>query len=167
MKSSTKTAVVSAAVIIIFVAYVASQRYGQPSSVSSSSSTSGQTDQTGQGQTPVTTPVTTPVSTPVSTPTQPAGAFKDGTYDGPVTDAYFGNVQVSAVISGGKLADVKFLMYPNHNGESSSINRRAMPKLTSEAVALQGAQVDIVSGATQTSQAFQQSLQSALDKAKA
>ena len=98
---------------------------------------------------------------------KPKGQYADGTYTGGAADAYYGTVQVEAVIQGGKLADVKFLQYPNTHSTSVFINEQAMPYLTQEAVAAQSANVNIISGATFTSQAFQQSLASALSQAKA
>jgi uncharacterized protein with FMN-binding domain len=107
-----------------------------------------------------------PTSTPLPAPTAtPEGQYKDGTYDGPVVDAYYGNVQVEAVIQGGKLADVQFLDYPKDRRTSREINQQAMPWLTQEAVQVQNANVDLIGGATFTSQAFVQSLQFALDQA--
>ena len=93
------------------------------------------------------------------------GQYVDGTYVGSVTDAYYGNVQVEAVISGGKLSDVRFLQYPSDRSTSRFINGQAMPMLTSEAVQAQSSNVDIVSGATDTSMAFQQSLSAARSQA--
>lgn len=93
------------------------------------------------------------------------GQYKDGTYTGSVADAYYGNIQVQAIISGGKITDVQFLQYPNDNGTSHMINTQAMPYLRQEAITAQSAQVDIVSGASDSSQAFQQSLSSALSQA--
>ena len=107
-----------------------------------------------------------PTSTPLPAPSAtPEGQYKDGTYDGPVVDAYYGNVQVEAVIQDGKLADVQFLDYPKDRRTSREINQQAMPWLTQEAVQVQNANVDLIGGATFTSQAFVQSLQSALDQA--
>ena len=48
---------------------------------------------------------------------------------------------------------------------SQTVNSAAVPILVREAVAAQGINFDVVSGATYTSDAFAQSLQSALDKA--
>ena len=92
--------------------------------------------------------------------------YKDGEYSGPVTDAYYGLVQVKAVIQQGKIADVQFLQFPNDRRTSIRINNIAMPYLITEAIQAQSAQVDIISGATLTSEAFAQSLQSALASAK-
>ena len=84
----------------------------------------------------------------------------------PVTDAYFGSVQVAAVIQNGALANVQVLQYPSDQGTSKRISGTAMPKLIQEAIQTQSANIDIVSGATQTSQAFSQSLAAALAIAK-
>lgn len=107
-----------------------------------------------------------PTATPLPAPTAtPQGQYKDGTYNGPVVDAFYGNVQVEAVIQGGKLTDVQFLDYPHDRRTSRFINQQAMPWLTQEAVQVQSANVDLISGATFTSEGFVQSLQSALDQA--
>ena len=100
------------------------------------------------------------------TPTQTSGMYKDGTYTGTAADAYYGYIQVKAVISGGKLVDVQFLQYPSDQRESIRINTEAMPLLKQEALQAQSANVDIVSHATDSSQAFQESLASALSQAK-
>ena len=92
--------------------------------------------------------------------------YRDGQYTGDVTDAFYGNVQVQATVAGGKITDVTFLQYPSDRSRSVNINSQAMPYLKQEAIAAQSANVDIVSGATATSQAFVSSLASALSQAK-
>lgn len=91
--------------------------------------------------------------------------YKDGTYTGSVADAYYGNVQVAVTIASGKISDVKFLQYPNTHQTSVYINNQAMPYLKQEALQAQNSKVQIISGATYTSEAFQQSLESALSQA--
>lgn len=93
------------------------------------------------------------------------GAYKDGSYTGSTEDAYYGNVQVKATISGGKLTSVTFLDYPHTHQTSVYINQQAMPYLQQEAIKAQSANVNIISGATYTSQAFIQSLSNALSQA--
>jgi len=125
----------------------------------------------------VTEPVTTPTDSgqtassnlPPPTATTPIGSqkYKNGSFTGSVEDAFYGNVQVKVVISGGKITDVQFLQYPNDRQNSVYINSQAMPYLKSEAIQAQSAAVDIVSGATATSLAFQKSLATALQGAKA
>ena len=92
--------------------------------------------------------------------------YKDGIFTGDVVDAYYGDIQVSATISNGKLSDIGFLKYPQGNNETNEKSSHSLPILKSEAIASQSAKVDIVSGATQTAQGFMISLNSALNKAK-
>ena len=93
-------------------------------------------------------------------------SYKDGVYTGNVTDAYYGNVQVQVTIKGSKITNVQFLDYPQDRRTSIEINSQATPYLKSEAISAQSANVDIVSGATATSEAFISSLSSALSQAK-
>ncbi len=94
------------------------------------------------------------------------GPYQDGQYIGNVADAYYGNVQVEATIQSGQITDVKFLQYPSDRSTSRYINGQAMPYLIQEAIQAQNANVDIISGATDTSGAFRESLAYALAKAK-
>lgn len=102
---------------------------------------------------------------PTATP-KPQGQYKDGSYTGSVADAFYGPLQVQVTIAGGKITNVQFLQAPNDRQESIAINQQADPMLAQEAVQAQSATVDIVSGATDSSQAFVQSMQSALSQAK-
>lgn len=92
--------------------------------------------------------------------------YNDGTYIGPIVDAYYGNVQVKAIISNAKLTDVQFLDYPHDRGTSVRINSYALPILKQEAIQAQSANVNAVSGASATSPAFIESLTGALNQAK-
>lgn len=94
-------------------------------------------------------------------------AYKDGAYTGSAADAIYGYIQVKATVKDGKLTDVEFLQYPNDRRNSVEINSQAMPMLKQQAIQIQSAKVDGVSGATDTSQAFIQSLGDALQQAKA
>jgi uncharacterized protein with FMN-binding domain len=92
--------------------------------------------------------------------------YKDGTYTGNVENASYGNIQVAAIISGGKLSNVQILQYPSDRRNSISVNSQALPILISETIQSQNANVNVVSGATHSSEAFVLSLQSALAQAK-
>lgn len=107
------------------------------------------------------TPRLVPTATPKSN-----GQYRDGQYTGTEVDAFYGYVRVKAVIRDGKIADVQFLEYPNDRRTSVRINSTVMPWLQQEAIQAQSARVDIISGATLTSEAFMQSLQSALNAAR-
>lgn len=120
-------------------------------------------------QTPTPAPAATTADaqpTPTATASSQSG-LKDGSYTGSVADAQWGYVQVKAIVSGGKITDVQFLQYPNDRSRSVYINSVADPQLTSEAIQAQSAQVDVITGATDSSQAFIQSLTDALTQAQA
>jgi len=109
-------------------------------------------------------PTPTSTSAPTPTPTTKSGA-KSGTFTGTAESTQFGNVQVQAVISGGKLTNVIVLQVPDRGGYEDQIVQIAVPELKSEALSAQSANIDVVSGATYTSQGYAESLQSALDQA--
>jgi uncharacterized protein with FMN-binding domain len=93
---------------------------------------------------------------------QPAG--KSGTFDGSPYDNPYGTMQVAAVLRNGKLTDIKVLQETD-GGRSHQIDAAAIPVLRSQALSKHSANINVVSGATFTSQGYAQSLQSALDKA--
>lgn len=108
-----------------------------------------------------------PTAQPLPTAaTKSSGAYRDGSYTGGTVNAYWGMVQVKATIQNGKIAAVQFLQYPSDRRTSQRINLQVMPYLQTEAIKAQNANVDVISGATLTSQAFIRSLQSALNTAK-
>lgn len=90
-----------------------------------------------------------------------------GRFTGPTVNAYYGYVKVQAVVDKGKLQNVVVLEHPNDNGTSRYINSVALPYLVKEAVQTQSANINLISGATFSSEAFVQSLSSALSKAGA
>jgi uncharacterized protein with FMN-binding domain len=113
-------------------------------------------------------PTTTASGASGGSPTAtPGSQYHNGSYTGSVADAQWGYVQVKAVIQGGKITDVQWVQYPNDRSRSIEINSYADPILTSEAIQAQSAQVDIVTGATDSSFAFMQSLGDALAQAQA
>lgn len=88
--------------------------------------------------------------------------------DGAVFHNRWGDVQVEAVFSAdGTLSDVVVLRSPDDRTKSVRINDYAVPRLTQEALTVQSAAVHTVSGATYTSDGYRQSLQSAIDEARA
>jgi len=89
----------------------------------------------------------------------------DGTFTGEAADTRYGPVQVRITISGGRITDAQAVEYPQESGRDVRINSTAVPKLNQETLQVQSAQIDTVSGATYTSEGYQQSLQSALDAA--
>jgi uncharacterized protein with FMN-binding domain len=72
---------------------------------------------------------------------------------------------VEVTVAGGRLTEVTALQLPDGDRRSASISDRVEPTLRSQALAVQDASIDGVSGATYTSIAYARSLQAALDDA--
>jgi len=108
---------------------------------------------------------TQPSSYSVPTLSSSNTTYKDGTFTGDAADAFYGYVQVQVTISGGKVTNVQVLQYPNDRSRSAEISQYSLPTLRQEVIQVQSANVDAVSGASDTSQAFIQSVSSALQKA--
>ena len=158
---------VSAFVVFTFVAYAVHEQLVSAGSAANTAAPANNAAAQPLSDSPQAAP-TTPSSSVASNPApaQPVGQYKNGTYTGPEVDAFYGLVKVQAVVQNGKLANVQFLEYPNDRRTSVRINSVAVPYLQSEAVQAQGTNVDFISGATLTSEAFVESLQAALDTAK-
>lgn len=90
-----------------------------------------------------------------------------GSVSGPVVATPFGNVQVQVTFSGGRIAGIQALQLPADHPRSQEISQYAEPILQQEALQAQSAQIDIVSGATYTSEGYARSLQATLDQARA
>jgi uncharacterized protein with FMN-binding domain len=90
-------------------------------------------------------------------------------FNGQRADTPYGPVQVQVQVQAetGQLVDVAVVQFPDGDPTSRGINARALPRLRSEALAAQSAQIDTVSGATYTTRGYEASLQSAIDAARA
>ncbi len=100
-----------------------------------------------------------PEPTP-STEAAPATA----TYTGDAYPTRWGSIQVAATVTDGVLTDISFVSLPQ-DSRSLRINQWAAPALVEEALAIQSADVDTISGATFTSEGFRYSLLSILEQA--
>ncbi len=165
----------SAFVVISFIAYALERKLSVPVTGADAPALSAPTAvNTAVPPTSVftTVPLTAPPTAPSAVPPTPTAAsnpstgYKNGTYTGPSVDVNWGFVQVQATIQNGKISDVQVVQYPNERRTSLSINSVAVPMLQQEAIQAQSANVDLISGATLTSEGFQESLQTALDQAR-
>lgn len=73
-------------------------------------------------------------------------------------------MQVRLTFQGHRIVDAIALQTPNHAAKSRQINARAAPILRQEVLDAQSAQIDTVSGATATSEAYAQCVQAILDQ---
>lgn len=103
-------------------------------------------------------------STAKPTPTPTVAAFKDH-LGAVVPDASYGNMQVGIRVQNGKIIDAWAAQYPNADPTSKRINTKAVPTLRTETIGTTKAQIATVAGATLSSNAWIESLQSAMTAA--
>jgi uncharacterized protein with FMN-binding domain len=82
---------------------------------------------------------------------------------GKAYDVGYGVVQVKVTMTGTRITDVTPTSLPE-GGRSGDISQFAAPQLRREALSVQSAHIDTVSGASYTSAGYAMSLQSALDR---
>ena len=114
---------------------------------------------------PSASPSGTPSATPLPLPTPSAIAAANGTFTGSDVSNLFGDVVVRVVITSGHITDVQAVKLPTDRAYSAYVSQVAGPMLRTEALQAQSANIDIISGATYTSQSYAQSLESALQQA--
>ncbi|WP_328978796.1 FMN-binding protein [Streptomyces canus] len=93
-----------------------------------------------------------------ASPSASASEASSQTVDGSALSTEKGPVQVQVTFSGTKITAVKMLQQPNHPQTTA-----AVPVLVAETLEAQSADIDTVSGATITSEAYKESLQAAID----
>jgi uncharacterized protein with FMN-binding domain len=111
-------------------------------------------------------PATAASPSVAAAPTTPGTSSTGGTtVTGSVAQTRWGPVQVQITVAAGKITNVDVVQYPDGNGRDKEINDYALPILTQATMSAQSANIDMVSGATVTSDGYVQSLQSAIDQA--
>ena len=116
------------------------------------------------GPTATTTPTSTAPPPAVGTPPSTA-AGGTRTVTGSDVSYRYGNIEIRVTFTGTQIAGITVPIESATDSRSELINSQAIPILTKEALAAQSLNFDVVSGATFTSDAFAQALQSALNKA--
>lgn len=91
--------------------------------------------------------------------------YTNGKYAGTVANTSWGDVQVQVVIDNNRIASVATTQYPTDRPLSAKINQAVIPMLEQEAVRVQSADVQFVTGATVTTEGFIESLKNALSQA--
>lgn len=108
-----------------------------------------------------------PGATPTHRPSPASSRAATRTAVGQAVQIPFGVVQVRVTVHQGKITKVTAVQLPFDNPYSANVSQQAGPMLAQEVLSAQSARIDIVSGATYTSDGYAQSLQSALDKLRA
>ena len=104
------------------------------------------------------------VSTTAKSPTSSTSSTTK-TVTGDAVPNRYGIVQLEVTISAGRITAIQAVQLPNADPKSAEINAYAEPLLRQSALSAQSANIDVVSGATYTSDGYKTALQSALDKA--
>jgi uncharacterized protein with FMN-binding domain len=78
----------------------------------------------------------------------------------------FSIISVRVTLTGGELTRVETVELTGDGARTQAINARAEPILREEALQAGSAKIDVVSGATYTSESYKQSLQAAIDRAR-
>ena len=91
--------------------------------------------------------------------------LKDGTYTSVASPNAYGEIQLQVKVEDGKITTITTVKAPTH-GRSQSVNAQAIPELTDRAISAQSSDIQFVSGATETSTAFVNSLQDAINQAQ-
>jgi uncharacterized protein with FMN-binding domain len=76
----------------------------------------------------------------------------------------YGQLSVKVTASGSRIVDVSVVNLQTAESYSQQLAQQVIPMLRGEVISAQSAQINGISGATYTSQAYAQSLQSALTK---
>jgi uncharacterized protein with FMN-binding domain len=84
------------------------------------------------------------------------------TVEGEAIETPYGSARVRVVLSGGRITDVEPLAMPSATKRSKTISNAVEPWLRKRAISAQGAQFDVLSGATYTSRAYMASLETAM-----
>jgi hypothetical protein len=121
---------------------------------------------------PATSPPTTAAPAAPGAPAAPPASTAPGaggarTVTGPDVPNQFGDVQVQLTLQGSRIVSAKALQLPFDRQRSYEISQAAGPILAQEVVQAQSANIDLLSGATYTSESYAQSVQAALDQARA
>ena len=88
------------------------------------------------------------------------------TAKGPLVRTPFSSIQVQATVHRGKLIDVRTLSLTGSDTHTQALNARAEPILREEALKAGSADIDVVTGATYTSESWRESLIAALEAAR-
>jgi uncharacterized protein with FMN-binding domain len=95
----------------------------------------------------------------------PTTAAVTRTVDGSVIDTRYGPVQVRVTLQGTRIVNVLALQLPFDHPRSNQISQQAAPLLRSEVLQAQSARIQLLSGASYTSEGYAESVQAALDRA--
>ncbi|MFH8385906.1 FMN-binding protein [Kitasatospora sp. NPDC018058] len=156
MRRAVVTGAATAAGVVLLLSLKPHEAAGPAPVISSGS---GSTDSGSAGSSPA-------PSAPSASPAPASSGGATRKVSGDTVNTRYGPVQVQVTLAGSRITTVDVVKYPTQDRRDREINSSALPMLNQEAISAQSAQIDVVSGATYTSDGYVRSLQSALDRAK-
>lgn len=169
MSTKAKLASAAASVGVLFLGWQAGTAHGQtaltPTTPTTTTTTSGTSGTSGGSSSGTSSSGTSSSNSSTSGGTS-ASTSASGTYTGTTETHRYGSVTVTVTLSNGTITNLNADVVSDGEHRSESINAEAVPMLESEIKSANSADVSTVSGATYTTTAYLESLQSALDQAK-
>ncbi|MER7767442.1 FMN-binding protein [Kitasatospora sp. NPDC096140] len=156
MRRAVVTSAATAAGVVLLLSLKPHEAAGPAPVIGSGSDTATGSD--------VSEPSNAPAPSASAATSAPAGTTRK--VSGDTVNTRYGPVQVQVTLNGSRITAVDVVKYPTAERRDREINTSALPVLNQEAISAQSARIDVVSGATYTSDGYIRSLQSALDRAK-
>lgn len=173
MSTKAKLASAAASVDVLFLGWQAGTAHGQtaltpttPTTTTTTSGTSGTSGGSSSGTASSGTSSSSSSTSGGASGGTSASTSASGTYTGTTETHRYGSVTVTVTLSNGTITNLNADVVSDGEHQSESINAEAVPMLESEIKSANSADVSTVSGATYTTTAYLESLQSALDQAK-
>ena len=173
MSTKAKLASAAASVGVLFLGWQAGTAHGQtaltpttPTTTTTTSGTSGTSGGSSSGTASSGTSSSSSSTSGGASGGTSASTSASGTYTGTTETHRYGSVTVTVTLSNGTITNLNADVVSDGEHRSESINAEAVPMLESEIKSANSAGVSTVSGATYTTTAYLESLQSALDQAK-
>ena len=112
-------------------------------------------------------PVKTPraLARPIATPPPRRSGEGTRSFLGPAMTTPFSAIQVRAFFTGPKLTGIETVLLSGDGPHTEALNARAEPILRESALEAGSARIDVVSGATYTSESWRDSLTAAIEAA--
>jgi uncharacterized protein with FMN-binding domain len=167
MKRSVLVAAGTAVGVTAVVSYHATTPSTGASLAASSPAPAGSASASGgSSRTTSTTSSTTSSATTTSAASSSSASGSSGARSavGEAVSFQYGELQVKVSERAGRITNVSIARFDISDPHSESIDEYAVPRLRQEVISAQSAHIDGVSGASYTSQAYEQSVQSALDR---
>ena len=169
MKKNRAAALTTASTLMIGAGWAAGM-------IGSAINSSNNTNLINSPSTKNTVPATTPAATSSTSTssnasasaapsTSSAPAAVNGTFDGQLVNTAQGPFQTEIIVKDGKITKVNILVGGDSRGTSQEINNYALPQLQKMILTAQSWNVQIISGASYTSQGVIESTKAAMSKA--